>query len=191
MRFLSHIRKFGVQVVEPRVRFSNYGDRIVDREGYVAVFAQDLLTDDDVRYAREIFEEQGMLNGRTTQLDEVTMTPIRNRLSVFDTDEEALRNDWTPEFKKEVEDFLLRRSIDHPDFRVVVQKPVEPPWPRYMDFRGSLDDLIRKLREDGYTLEQALEYEKAQGQRKMVIERLEQEIAAAQSEEADSTQVPA
>lgn len=191
MRFLSHIRKFGVQIVEPRVRFSNYGDRIEDREMYVAQFTQDLVTDDDVRWAREVFEEQGMVNGRTTQLDEVTMTPLRNRLSVFDTDEEALKHDWTPEFKQQVEDFLVRRSIDHPDFRLITQKPVAPPWPRYMDFRGTLDELIAKLRDDGYALEQALEYEKSQGLRKMVIERLEQEIAAAQQEEAEATQVPA
>src|SRR5262245_24754581 len=118
MRFVSHIRNFSVQIVEPRVHFSNFGDRIVDREGYIAQFSPDYVTNEDIDFARRGFEEGGFLHGRTTMVDEVTPTPLMNRLSVFDTDEEGLRLKWEPEAKQQVEAFLLERSFDHPDYRM-------------------------------------------------------------------------
>lgn len=191
MRFVSHIRKFGVQIVEPRVHFSNYGDRIVDREGYVAQFTADDVTDLDVEWGRKVFENGGFLHGRTTALDEVTLTDIRSRLSVFDSEEMALRENWDPDFKTLVEDFLSNRAVDNPDFRQVEGIEIPPPWPRYLDFRGTLDQLMEKLIEDGYDLGQALAFERERGHREMVIVALEAKIAELAEETQSATSVPA
>lgn len=173
MRFLSHIRNFSVQIVEPRTHATQYGDIIVDREGYVADFRTHDVTETDIQFAEDVFVKQGLLYGRTTQLDEVTATPLLTRLSVFDTDERALVEGWDPEFKKLVEDKLMQRAENHPDYRLVTREPIEAPWPRYLDFRGSLEQLLQKVVEDGYDVRQVIAFERQSGQRPQVVEALE------------------
>jgi hypothetical protein len=191
MRFVSHIRGFSVQVVQPAVRYSNYGDRIVDREMYIAQFSGDLITNDDLDFARRVFEEGGFINGRTTLLDEVTLTPIISRVSVYDTDEEALREKWDPKFKEMVEEFLLERSVNHPDFRPIEEARVEPPWPTYDSFRGTPAKLVEKIAADGYRPEVALTYERQNQNRAEVISALEVEIASQEAEVEDAPKVEA
>jgi hypothetical protein len=184
VRFLSHSRNFSVQVIEPRGHATQYGDWITDREGYIAQFVNDDVTEADVNWAEEVFVKGGLAHGRTTLVDEVTPTPLINRLSVFDTEEMALRENWHErkhvdafgnehDFQKHVEDFLSRRAVDHPDFRQIFVEPIETPWPRYLDFRGTLDQLLEKIEDDGYDPARVLAYERQSGHRPAVIAALE------------------
>jgi hypothetical protein len=174
IRFVSHIREFSVQVIEPRVHHTQYGDRVTDREGYVAQFKAGDVTEADVEFAEKYMVKEGLVYGRKLELDEVTLTPLVNRLSVFDTGEVALAENWEPEFREHVEQFLLQRSIDHPDFRLVTELPVPPPWPRYLDFRGTMTQLLKKIIDDGHEPRHVLAYERQSGHRQQVIDALEQ-----------------
>jgi hypothetical protein len=202
MRFVSHIRKFGVQIIEPRSHYTQYGDRIEDREGYVAWFNQNDITDADLEFAEREFVQGGLITGRTTERDEVTMTPLVDRISVFDTEEEALRLNWggkiytdergvEHDFQTYVENFLTRRAADAQDFRQMTAVLVEAPWPRYLDFQGSLPELMQRLVDDGHDLNRVLAYERQTGHREMVIAALEELIAAQSAELDGSIQVPA
>jgi hypothetical protein len=171
MRFISHIRDFSCGIVEQRSHATQYGDTIIDREGYTAQFMPEDVTEADIEVAEEVFA--GMLHGRKLELDEVTPVPLMTRLSVFDTGERALAEDWSPEFRELVESTLLKRSDMHPDFRLVTREPIEAPWPRYLDFKGSLDELLQKVVEDGHDPNRVLAYERQTGQRPQVIEALE------------------
>jgi hypothetical protein len=176
MRFISHITNFAVQIIEPRSHPTQYGDVVVDREGYTAQFTTFDVTDADVAFAEEAFVKGGLIHGRKYEMDEVTPVPLITRLSVFDTDERALQEDWDPEFRELVEEKLIRRSINHPDYRLVERLAVDPPWPRYLDFKGTLAQLMQKIDEDGYDPHQVLAYERATANRQMIIDALEQKL---------------
>jgi hypothetical protein len=195
MRFLSHIRGFGVQIVEPRVHMTQYGDRVTDREGYVAQFLTGDVTEADVDFAERVFLKEGLLYGRTTELDEVTPTSLLSRLSVFDTAQRAADEKWTDDFRQTVEEKLTERADGHPDFRLITVEAIAAPWPRYLDFRGTLPQLIEKIVEDGYDVRQVLAFERQSGQRPEAIEALEkllieQEVSQT-AEPQDQATVPA
>lgn len=202
MRFLSHSPKFQVQVAEPRIRYSNYGDRIVDREGYVAMFTPDDLTEADIEYAEQVFLKEGLINGRTMMIDEVTPTPLLNRLSVFDTEEMALREHWegqklTDRFGVEhdkktfVEQFLTERAETSTDFKLVVELPVEPPWPNYLEFRDTLEAFVQKIVADGYDPSRVLAYERQTRNSPHVVAALERLAAERAEQLRDAETIPA
>lgn len=183
MRFVSHIARFSVGIIPDRAHFSNFGDRIVDQEGFIASFNQNEVTETDVSFAERVFSMQG----RQTLQDEVTPVPTMERISVFDTAEEAVRNNWrgrthTDERGKEwdfqdyVEKVLLENSQGHDDFRLHEHAKEPPPWPRYMEFQGSLDQLFAKILEDGHDFRQVLAFERQNARRPVLIEALEQKI---------------
>lgn len=194
-RFLSHIRGFNVQIVEPRVHLTQYGDRVTDREGYVAFFRTGDVTQADIEFAESVFVKEGLLYGRTTLLDEVTPTPLTSRLSVFDTAQHAEEEGWSPEFREEVEQKLLERAVNHPDFRLITVEAIPPLWPTYLDFRGTLEQLLKKIVEDGYDVRHAIAFERQSGQRPQVIEALEkllvEQEASMTAEPQEETTVPA
>ena len=185
MRYVSHIRKFGVQIVEPRVHITQYGDRVVDREGYTALFNQNDLTDRDKEVAEQTFEFRGL----TTMIDEVTPTPLLDRISVFDTDEEAARGKWQPEFKLKVEERLAEINLWDPEFTEVFALKVPPPWPNYMDWSGSLEQLIATLVMQGHNLYEVIEFERQTGHRQAVIDALQEKLSELEAETADAPEV--
>jgi hypothetical protein len=198
MRFVSHSAGFGVEVVKERVRFSNFGDRIVEQEQLLAKFNQDDVTDDDIDFAVATW---GIMPGRTTLVDEVTPTPALDRVSVYDTEEEALRGDWEGrtvldnrgelvDLKTWVERVLTERADRHPDFRQVFERPLEPPWPTYLQFGGSLEQLIQTLVYQGHDLGKVLRFEKQIG-RPQVADAIQAEIDRQAAQHADAVQVPA
>jgi hypothetical protein len=200
VRFVSHIAAFAVQVIEQRDHYTQYGDRMVDREGFTAHFNQNDLNEGDVEFAERIFGAEG-LHGRTTEVDEVTLTPIVNRLSVFDTDEEAGRQQWAGQTveigdrvydKKEyIEDWLAAHAVDHPDFRQIVTVPLQPPWPNYLAYRGTPEQLLTKLEAEGHDLDGVLRYEEQLGQRPEMIGVLRERIRELETETAGALEVPA
>lgn len=199
MRFVSHIRNFAVGIITERSHPTQYGAIVVDVPGYTAYFTSD-VTAADVEFAEREFESLGLMYGRTTLLDEVTSSPITSRLSVFDTDEKALQENWatrtyedemgrTWDFKEFVEHKLASRAENNPDFRLVDVEAIKPPWPRYLHFQGSLDELMQRVVDDGFDPARVLAYERQTGQRPAVIEALEQLVLA---QDADITEeVPA
>jgi hypothetical protein len=199
MRFVSHIRNFAVGIITERSHPTQYGATVVDVPGYTAYFTSD-VTAADVEFAEREFENLGLMYGRTLLVDEVTSTPITNRLSVFDTEEKALQENWATrtytdemgrewDFKEYVEWKLANRAENNPDFRLVDVEAIQPPWPRYLAFQGSLDELMQRIADDGYDVGRVLAYERQSGQRPAVIEALEQLVLA---QDADITEeVPA
>jgi hypothetical protein len=203
MRFVSHSPAMLVGVLPKKSHFNNYGDEITDQEGYIAQFSPNDLTEVDVRFAEKAFlNEFGQIHGQTVMGDEVTPTPFIERLSVFDTEETAVREQWdartvtdvygkTTPFKEYVEKTLTERAVNHPDFRLVVELPAQPPWPNYMEYRGSLEQLVERLVEDGYDLLEVIRFEEQTGHRQAVIDALRETIREQQAEMADAPQVPA
>lgn len=197
MRFISHSAAFKVSVVGERVHHSQYGDRIVDREGYVAEFNQNDLNEGDLEYAKKVFPPD-QLQGIQVLSDEMTPAPFIDRISVFDTDEEAKRRHWEGETiedhrgvfdKKEfVEDFLVKHAVDHPDFRLIETIPLEPPWPRYLEYNGTPAQLLAKIESDGHDLQEVLRYEQQLNERPAMIEILQQRLNE-QVEEAQGAEV--
>lgn len=196
IRFVSHSPRFGVEVVKEKVRFSNYGDRIVDQEGMTALFTQDDITEGDLAFAQSIWPT---LQGFTTLIDEVTPSPLVGRISVYDTDEEAIREDWEGrtvhdargnehDLKQWVERVLSERAPNHTEFRQVEEIALLPPWPNYLQYKGSLEQLITKLRDDGYELSYALSYERQIG-RPQVVAAIEAELNRQSEEAAQAEQV--
>jgi hypothetical protein len=197
MRFISHSAAFKVTVLGEKTHYSQYGDRIVDREGYIAEFNQNDLNDGDVEFALKVFPPS-QLQGGQVLMDEMTPAPFIDRLSVFDTDEEALRRNWAGETiedsrgvfdKKEyIEDWLMKHSINHPDFRMIETIPLEPPWPRYLEYQGNPTQLLAKIESDGHDLHEVLRYEQQLGTRPQMIEILQQRLNE-QIEEAQGAEV--
>lgn len=190
-----------VQVIQELSHPNAYGQVIVDRPGYYAQFNQNDVTAADLEFAERVLVSEG-INGRTLELDEVTLSPLIQRVSVFDTDEQARRERWATRthtdeygnehnFKDYVERWLADRSQNHPDFRMIEEAPLEPPWPNYLDYRGSLDSLISRLIEDGFDLGRVLAFEEKVGHRDAVIERLRAELARRREEARGTEVVPA
>lgn len=198
MRFVSHSPGFCIEVVKLKAYPTQYGDMVVDQEQINAQFNQNDVTDADLEFARTIWPK---MEGFTTLIDEVTPTPILDRVSVYDTDEEAIRNNWEGQTVKDergnvhdlktyIEAKLSERAVRHTEFRQVEAIPVEPPWPNYLQFRGTMEDLIGKLTADGYDLGHAVRYEQQLG-RTQVVEALQAEITRQQQEVESAQQVPA
>ena len=198
MRFVSHIARFSVGIIPERAHFSNYGDRIIDQEGFTAHFNQNEVTETDVSFVERTFA----LHGRQTLQDEVTPVPTLERTSVFDTAEEAVRNNWRGrthvdergqewDFQDYVEHKLLENSQGHDDYRLHEQAKEPPPWPKFMEFQGSLEQLFAKIEEDGHDFRQVLAYERQNARRPALIEALEAKIIEQDSLLAGAEVVPA
>jgi hypothetical protein len=189
---VSHIPNFAVGIVEARTHATAYGDLIVDREGYIAQFSQD-INQDDIEFAERVFVDEGLVMGRQQMLDEVTLVPLQNRLSVFDTEEMAIAEDWGArtvtdaygrehDFREYVEAKLLERSQNHPLFRLRSEAVLEPPWPRYLEYGGTLEQLLQKVVDDGYDPAYVLRFEQQSGKRPAVIRALESLVNAQEAE---------
>jgi hypothetical protein len=175
-RYVSHIRGLQLVLVSTAARYSNYGDRIVDREGYTAVFAQGDVTERDLEFAEKAFA--GKIRGRTTEMDEVTLSPLMGRISVFDTDEKALEERWTAEFKQTAEQKLSALAETSEEFAQIVETPAEAPWPNYLDYEGTLESLLAKIASDGYDFAEVLRFEQQlPAKRPILIEALERKVA--------------
>lgn len=202
MRFVSHIKKFGVQCIEYRSRAGAFGEEVL-RPGFTAQFVLNDITDDEVKFAISVFG--GQMNGVTYEQDEVTPVPILTRLSTFDTDahdeefEKMDRDTWndrTKDYglepgstKRTVEEKLI--ASQNGDMRMIEEVKVAAPWPTYNDYRGSVDDLALKCLEDGYDLTEVARYEMQNLNRKDVLDALRELYMAEQAENASAQVVNA
>ena len=112
--------------------------------------------------------------------DEATRTDPDYRLSLFDTDEKAAKENWDAETKQLVEETFLRKAKTTPNAVMVVQtKPIPAPFPNYDEWVGDPSDLVLMLADQGHDLERVLFYEMRFGpNRPEVVQALEAGVAA-------------
>jgi len=184
VRFISQSRRFSVQV-RPEHGVVENGMWAVKVPAIYADFWQDDIREHELAIAEKSFN----FHGRTTEMDTVTPTPIITRLSVFDTIVAAAAQGWDDETREKVEEFLLHRAeqTGNINFMFVPEREINPPWPRYNEFRGSIERLLARLREDGFDLNDVLTYEQSQYglRRPEVIAALAAEIAQGPGPEAE------
>lgn len=177
MRFVSHIRKFTVGVLTGRTSVMAGGAVQVLVPDFQAAFWQSDITAAELEFAERTFSP----NGRTTEVDEVTLTPLLGRLSVYDTenDGEIKKYDEIDEFmlgqvipgtrgeiwergtmKKMVEDKLTARAETSQTFKLFLEPPVAPPWPAYDAFPGEPEDLVEVVLAQGHHIPAVIQYER-------------------------------
>jgi hypothetical protein len=199
MRFISHINRFGVKIFDRKVEILGGGVERELRPQLVANFQMGDVTPDEVRFAEQTFN----LNGRTTEIDTVTPTNILSRLSTYDTENEGnletyhqidlqMEGQPTPNgrgvwgegtTKQLVEEALIRRG-DGQMFAPIVEARLTPPWPRYDDFRGSIEELVTKVEDDGHHLPAVIAYEKQNLHRPDVLAALQEKLEEIEAEVA-------
>jgi|SRR5262245_21181495 len=163
MRFLSKFGRYGVQcqheIAEPfatgQVRllqrsiiayFKPWGMRPLERELAIAHWG-------------------GSFNGFYQEQDEVTVVPPDYRIGVFDSEVGQAENGWSDEERELVEKTLIETGALTDNVIAVPLTVVPPPWPRYDEFTGTTEQLVRKLVEEGHDLVATLEYERANQKR--------------------------
>jgi hypothetical protein len=155
MRFISQYKQFGMQVRPIREMVLVTGDRQVQVEPLYIQFWQGDISEREIAAAEAHW---GTFAGRTLERDKITLTPLVSRLSAFDTD--ADHHPWStdPEVREMVEEVLLKKAGGK-DYIYVPRESLAPPWPTYDEFQGNLNALLKRVEEDGYTLEAILAYE--------------------------------
>jgi hypothetical protein len=155
MRFVSQYKSFGMQIRPIREMVLATGQVQVMVEPLYIRFWQGDISDAEIAAAEAHWPK---FAGRTVERDQVTPTPLISRLSVFDTDHED--HPWAsdPEVKEMVEEMLMSKAGGK-DYIHVPREKTAPPWPTYDDFKGNLNALLKRIEDDGYTLEAVLAYE--------------------------------
>ena len=168
MRFVS---KYGHMVVQIRPEivepFATGQVRVLQR-GILAHFEPYRITPDEREFALGRFVFQGWYQ----EQDEATMVPLDYRIGLYDTDLAARDGGWDDETKTFVEQQLI--ALEH--YGDIAPCPVvvlTPPWPKYDEYKGTPQQLMRKLVDEGHDLDKVLAYESSDGpQRQAVIDAL-------------------
>lgn len=180
MRFISQYTNMVVQITPQRSRALGDGGVEITQEPVYAVFTP--IADGAFLYdnEKEAAERHFSFPGLTQHEDEATPSDPAYRLSVFDTDEAAEKNEWDAETKHMVEDTLQRKAVTAPQNIMVVETtPISAPFPAFDAYAGDPDELVLKLAEDGHDLATVLHYERTFGpKRPEVIEALERGVEA-------------
>jgi len=184
MRFISQYPGYGPQIRVQRQRALGDGGVEVLQPGLYVKFQP--VAEGGMIYENERIAALNhfTFHGNTQDIGEAIPTDQLNRLSVFDTDEAAIKENWTEEEKALVEEKLCDLALNSPtEVLLVADHPINAPFPNYDSFEGTPTELVVKLIEDGFDLELVLAYERIFGQkREDVIEALETGIAVAQEE---------
>lgn len=171
MRFISRFGLYGVSVRPLLTEHYASGVSKVVQTSLDAMFKIGSLLPEE----RELAVSRWTFNGSYQERDEVTTVAPDYRIGSFDSVQAQLDHQWTNEERKQVEDELISLAERFPnDLLYVPETKLDPPWPRYDSFEGSLDKLIAKITEDGYVLSDVLAYERANQARENVIDALEQ-----------------
>ena len=181
MRFVSRWGRFSIQL-RPQIQEAYAtGMAKVLQEAIYARFSPDRLSHIDRETAMQTWADW---NGSYQELDEVTTVKPDYRIGVYDTEEAAIMQGWDDETKQFVEDSLVEYARRYDDIAEVPVTLLSPPWPNYDQFKGSVPALMRKLVEEGYDLEEILEYENAVQGRGKVVEAIEALLADPEGLEA-------
>src|SRR5262245_64104274 len=112
------------------------------------------------------------MNGHYQEMDEVTIPPPDFRIGVFDSEQAQAEHGWSNDEREHVERTLVENGRITGNVLAVPLTVHGPPWPRYDDYTGTTDELVRKLIEEGYDLAAVLDYEKANQRRPDVVSAL-------------------
>lgn len=173
MRFLSKYGRFGVQI-RPMVQEAYAtGMAKVTQEPVYAMFEPWLL----LPHERELALARWTFNGFYQLEDEVSVMPPDHRIGVYDSVIDQKTKGWSDEIRLEVERVLIANAEITDNVMVVPVTVFPPPWPRYDEFTGTIEELIEKLVTDGHDLASVLAYEASAQNRPDVIERLTELVA--------------
>jgi hypothetical protein len=184
MRFVSQHEGYGAQIRVQRQRAIDGGGTEVLQPGlyvkFTPVNAGGMLYENERRTALEHF----VFRGQTQDIGEAIPTDPVQRLSVFDTDEAAILEGWSPADKALVEEKLSILALTTPqEVILVADTPINAPFPNYDVFDGTPTELVVKLVEDGHDLEVVLAYESIFGQKRPeIIEALQMGIEVGKEE---------
>jgi hypothetical protein len=180
MRFISQYPGYGIQIRQQRVRPMGDGTSQVLVEPLYVKFKS--VDEGGMLYEKERYAAAQHFDFHGSQQYEDEATPVepQHRLSVLDTVEMAAEKQWSPEDVAEIEQTLSRKAVSTPQaVYQVVGTPVDPPYPNYDVFDGEAEQLVLRLVEDGFELQQVLFYETSFGpKRPDVIAALERGIEA-------------
>lgn len=181
MRFISKYGRFGIQFRPEVAEAYATGMSKVIQAGLYAFFTPDQLTYDERELALSTW---GQWNGGYQQLDEATMVPPDYRIGLFDSHQAQATYGWTDAERVYVEEQLVAYANRYEDVIAVPVTFIEPPWPKYDEFKGTAAALVRKLVEEGHDLENVLVYEAAVQNRPKVIEALNEYLSDPEAREA-------
>lgn len=144
--------------------------------GYIAQFRRNDYTDYEKQVA---YDRLGGALNRGSRLGDDMVTPVSNddRIGTFDTN---LIED--PKLRAKVEEMMLAHPDHGRDFILVEQPKIPRPWPRYDELRVQgrrtvemvVETIVAKVKEDGYSPEDVLAYERQNLNRPEVVEALEE-----------------
>jgi hypothetical protein len=170
MRFVSRWGRFSI-VLRPMIQEAYAtGMAKVIQEPIYARFAPDIMNHLDREVAIKTWANW---NGGYQELDEVTMIPPDYRIGVFDTDISAQQYGWDEATKAWIDEELTQYAVMYEDIAIVPKTLIDPPWPNYDTFKGSVPALMRKLVEEGHNLHEVLEYENAVQGRGKIVEAIQ------------------
>lgn len=171
MRFISKYGRFGVQVRAIVAYALPTGGMNIVQDPLYAFFHPYRLTP----LEREMALLHWTFNGSYQEQDEVTIVQPDYRIGLFDSDEAAIEGNWDDDTKRLVEETLIDLAERFSDI-IVVRSMVPPPWPRYDDFRGTPQALVRRLVDDGHDLDAVLTYERDHQSRPKILQEIESAI---------------
>lgn len=170
MRFISQHSNHVIQVRPMRQRALGDGGVEVVQDPIYAVFTPidggGFLYENEKDAATDHFKFHGL----TQHEDQATPSDPAYRLSIFDTREEAEKNEWDAETTKLVEDTLVRMAALSPnDLLVIETTPIPAPFPAYDTYAGDPGELVLQLIDQGHDLERVLHYERTFGPKRPEI----------------------
>jgi len=174
MRVLARYGRYMVQV-RPQISEAYANGAVkVTQTPLLAEFREGLMTPEE----RALCKQSWTFNGFYQEQDEVTPVEPDYRLGLFDSIKAQIDNGWTDEERRLVEEALERTAVREPNSVIVVHEArLEPPWPTYDSFTGSVNELCTKIAEDGYDLETVLTYEEENQDRPEIVAAFRQLIA--------------
>jgi hypothetical protein len=181
MRFVSRWGRFSIQLRPIIQEAYATGMAKILQDPIYARFAPDRLTHIDREVALQTWQNW---NGSYQELDEVTTVPPDYRIGVYDTDEAAAQNGWDEDTKRFVDESLVEYAVRFEDIAIVPKTLIDPPWPNYDQFKGSVPALMRKLVEEGHDLQSVLDYENAVQGRGKIVQAIEELIRDPEAQEA-------
>jgi hypothetical protein len=154
MRFVSQYTNFVLNIRNPKKKFTEYGVDVVEDE-IVAEFDPRSWNQRDLETAIASFRFKGLFQHE----DEATPVHPAYRISVYDTDEMAMREGWDEETKAFVEQRLLTGQNFGRNYVAVTELALDPPWPSYDQFEGKPQELVEQVLALGFDLEEVATYE--------------------------------
>jgi len=176
MRFVSKYGHHTVQIRPEVVEAFATGQVRVLQRGILAHFHPFGLTPEERDFALGKFTFQGWYQ----EQDEATMVPLDYRIGLYDTDVAARDGQWDDETKLHVEETLLALEY-YGDIAACPVVVLSPPWPKYDTYKGSPQQLVRKLIDDGHDLEAVLLYETTDGPHRQPVVDLLVEVLSNES----------